>query len=187
MKTWIRIAAVLALALAPVSARAQQAAPSAAATPSLTVVAENRTAAAEAERGAPRRNVAVQPGDVVRYRLTFTNPTAGAVRGVVLANPLPAAMQLVAGSTRATRQDARLEFSADRGRTFSRQPMEEVVVDGQRVRRPVAPEKYTHVRWTVDGTVAPRATVVAEFDARLAAPARQAGPAAGPAAGTSGR
>ena len=79
--------------------------------------------------------------------------------------------RFVGGSTRASRDDARAEYSADGGRTFSAQPMEEVVVEGRRVRRPVAPERYTHVRWTVDGWVAPGATVTAEFDARLAGPA----------------
>jgi hypothetical protein len=35
------------------------------------------------------------------------------------------------------------------------------------VRRPVPSERYTHVRWTIDGSVAPGATVTAEFDARV--------------------
>jgi hypothetical protein len=43
------------------------------------------------------------------------------------------------------------------------------VVDGRRVRRAVPAERYTHVRWTVEGNVAPGATVVAEFDARVGA------------------
>jgi hypothetical protein len=54
------------------------------------------------------------------------------------------------------------------------------------VQRAAAPEKYTHVRWTVGGFVAPGATVVAEFDVRFGASA-PADSTASPAAGRSGR
>lgn len=164
MKTsWIHLLLVpLALLAAP--ARAQQAP----APPALAVTATNRTQAADAARGAARADDRVRPGDVMRYRLTFTNTAGRPVRGVNLSNPLPEGFRFVAGSVRSSRDDARPEYSADGGRTFSAQPTEEVVVEGRRVRRPVAPERYTHVRWTVDGWVAPGAAVTAEFDARLA-------------------
>jgi uncharacterized repeat protein (TIGR01451 family) len=155
----------LALAAAP-AARAQQA-PAAGQQP-LTVTATNRTAAAEAERGAPRRDDAARPGDVIRYRLTFRNPGSGRVRGVVLNNPVAAGMRFVGGSAQSSREDIAAEYSTDGGRTWSAQPMEEVTDEnGRRVRRPAAPETYTHVRWTVQGWVNPGATVTAEFDARL--------------------
>jgi uncharacterized repeat protein (TIGR01451 family) len=163
MKHLIRLAVFFTLLFAAaVPAVAQQQAPQA-----FAVTATNRTAA-QAPRG-QRTDDRARPGDVVRYRLTFTNVTRGQVRGVTLANPLAAGMRFVGGSARADRGDARLEYSADGGRTFSAQPMEEVVVDGRRVRRAGAAERYTHVRWTVDGNVAPGATVVAEFDARVGA------------------
>lgn len=164
-RTWILLLPLLAMCALP--ARAQQAA----APSPLAVTATNRTLAADAARGAPRADERARPGDVLRYRLTFTNTAGRPVRGVNLSNPLPQSFRLVGGSTRASRDDARAEYSADGGRTFSAQPMEEVVVEGRRVRRAVAPERYTHVRWTVDGWVAPGATVTAEFDARLAGPA----------------
>lgn len=155
---------LLPLALCAAPARAQQAPEP----PPLVVTAANRTQAAEAERGAPRADDHVRTGDVLRYRLVFTNTAGRPVRGVALANPLPESFRFVAGSARSARADARAEYSADGGATFSAQPMEEVVVEGRRVRRPVSPERYTHVRWTVDGWVAPGATVTAEFDARFA-------------------
>lgn len=165
---------LLPLALAAAPARAQQAPEPA----PLTVTAVNRTGAAEAERGAPRADEHVRAGDVLRYRLVFTNTAGRPVRGVNLANPLPGSFRFVGGSARATRPDARAEYSVDGGATFSPQPMEEVTVEGRRVRRPVAPERYTHVRWTVDGWVAPGATVTAEFDARFAGTAGTASPGA---------
>lgn len=150
----------LTLAVAP-AARAQQA-------DALVVTAVNRTAAAEAERGAPRNDAAARPGDVLRYRLTFRNPGGEPVRGVVLNNPVAAGLTFVAGSAKSSRDDVVTEYSTDGGRSWAAQPMEEVTDEaGRRVRRPAPPEKYTHVRWTVTGFVNPGTTVTAEFDARL--------------------
>ena len=134
----------------------------------LEITMANRTAEAEAARGARRPTAEARPGDVLHYRLLFTNTSPRTVQGIKIANPLPAGIRFVAGTARATREDARLEYSADGGRTFSAQPMEEAEVEGRRVQRPVPAERYTHVRWTVEGRVAPGATVTAEFDARLA-------------------
>jgi uncharacterized repeat protein (TIGR01451 family) len=138
----------------------------------LAMTALNRTAAAEAAAGQERTTEQARPGDVLRYQLVFTNTSSSDARQVVLANPLPQGMSYVGGSIRASRDDAHAEFSIDGGQSFSAQPMEEVVVDGQRLRRPAAPERYTHVRWTIAGAVAPQAVVTAEFEARIGAPAQ---------------
>jgi uncharacterized repeat protein (TIGR01451 family) len=163
------------LASAPLAAQQQ------AAQPALRVSAENRTAAEAAQAGRARADQVARPGDVVRYRLTFTNTAGRPVRRVQLSNPLAGGVQFVAGSVRASRQDAQAEYSIDGGRTFSAQPMEEVLVDGRRVRRPASPERYTSVRWTVDGFVAPGATVIAEFEARIGGAPRSAQQASGAA------
>ncbi len=167
MKTLFRIVlSVLLLGTAAAPAVAQQGGQQRQA---LVVTAQNRTAASEQAAGRARRDDRARPGDVLRYRLTFTNVTPGAVRGITLANPLPAGVRFVGGSARTERGDARVEYSADGGRTFSAQPVEEVVEGGQRVTRPIPAERYTHVRWTVGGALAPGATVVAEYDARVSA------------------
>lgn len=142
----------------------------------LVVTATNRTAADEATRGAARTDDAARPGDVLRYQLTFTNPTQARVRGVKLDNPIPAGLHFVAGSATSSRDDVRAEFSADGGRTFSARPVETVTVDGREVTRSVAADRYTHVRWTLAGWVQPGATVTAAYDARLVAPATPAAP-----------
>jgi uncharacterized repeat protein (TIGR01451 family) len=168
-----RSLAVTLFALVTLGARAQAQAPAAGAAPTLRVVAENRTAAQAAARGARRADSTVHAGDVVRYKLTFTNSADRAIRNVAIQNPVPAGLQYVAGSAKASRDDARAEYSIDGGHTWSPRPMETVVVDGARIERPVAPERYTAVRWTVGGAVAPTATVTAEFEARLVlAPAK---------------
>jgi uncharacterized repeat protein (TIGR01451 family) len=158
------LALLLAVTLAA-PARAQAPARPASA---LAVTAENRTAMAAAARGAKRADAAVHAGDVLRYKLTFTNTAGRPVRQVALQNPVANGLQFVAGSATASRQDARAEYSADNGATWSVKPMETVTIDGKRVERAVAPERYTGVRWIVDGWVSPGATVTAQFEARLA-------------------
>ena len=135
--------------------------------PALAVTAETRTAMAAAARGAKRSDASVHAGDVLRYKLTFTNTAGRPVRQVALQNPVAAGLQFVAGSATASRQDARAEYSADNGATWSVRPMETVTIDGKRVERAIAPERYTGVRWIVDGWVSAGATVTAQFEARL--------------------
>ena len=143
----------------------------------LAVSAENRTAMDAAKRGATRADATVHAGDVLRYKLTFTNTAGRPVRQVAIRNPVASGLQFVAGSANASRDDARAEYSADNGATWSVRPMETVTVDGKPVERAVAPERYTGVRWIVDGWVSPGATVTAQFEARLASRAAAPAPA----------
>ena len=155
---------LIALLLAvPLPALAQQADT----TGPLVITVINRTAAAEAEAGSTRADDTARPGDVLRYRLAFTNRTEGPVQGVILTNPIPRTIALVGGTVRSNGDDVQVEYSADDGRTWSAEPTEEVLVDGRRVRRPIPPERFTNVRWTVSGLVQPRATVTAEYDTRI--------------------
>lgn len=109
------------------------------------------------------------PGDVVAYRLTFTNVTAAPVRAVEFKDPLPTGLRYVAGSATADRHDVIVSYSIDGGRTYSAEPMIEEVVNGERVTRPAPPQMYTHIRWVVSGWVEPGAQVTAEFRAQLPA------------------
>jgi uncharacterized repeat protein (TIGR01451 family) len=166
-------ALAITLALAAAGLEAQQTTPDA-----LLVTATNLTAADEAANGAPRADESVRGGDRLRYDISFTNLTDRPVRNVVLNKPVPQGFQYIAGSASATRSDAPAVFSADGGATFSLQPMEDVIVDGRTVRRPIPAHRYTHVRWTVDGSVEPGADVHAHFDTSLAVPDRVAAAAA---------
>jgi uncharacterized repeat protein (TIGR01451 family) len=162
---------IIGLTLASATAgtlQAQNAAATAERQSPLALTATNKTAAAEAARGAPRADQHTRPGDVLRYSLTFTNNVGQPVRGMTFTSPLAGGLQFEGNSIKASRDDARVSYSADGGSTYSQQPMEEVVVDGKRVKRPVDPSRYTHVRWTVDGWLAPDAAVTAEYSARLA-------------------
>ena len=164
MTRFTRFSLLLVLLAAPSLRVVQAQATIAPAAPTLVVAARNTTAEAETTR--PARST-VLPNDRLAYTLTFTNPTGRTLKSVELKNPIPAGVHLVAGSTHASRADARVEFSADGGKSWSAQPMERVMVDGAAAMRPVPAARYTHVRWTVDGSVAPKATVTADFEARV--------------------
>lgn len=163
---------LVALALIA-AARVEAQAPATTPQPALTIAVQNRTAAQDAARGTARRDSTVRPGDLLHYTLTFVNSTERALRNVQLMNPLPKGIELVAGTVKASRPDAQAEFSADGGKTFSATPTIAVVVDGKTERRPVPPAQYTHVRWTVNGAVAPQATVTAEYDTRVSTGSRE--------------
>lgn len=136
----------------------------------LVVVAENLMAGDERHRALQRRGLSAQillNGDVVRYRLTFTNVTDVDVRDVAFVDPIPDGLLYVGESASADREDARIDFSIDGGSSYSDRPLIVETVDGERIERPAPPETYTHIRWTVAGPVAPGERVTAQFDARF--------------------
>jgi uncharacterized repeat protein (TIGR01451 family) len=180
-RTALTMLVLTVAAVLPASAQAV----AAAAPTSLSITALNRTAVAEAELGAARPDDKARPGDVIAYTLTFTNNAGMRVRGVTFTNPIPDGLSYVANSAKGSRDDIRMEYSADGGETYSARPMEQVVVEGRTVTRPVDPARYTHVRWSVDGWVDAGAGVTSEFHARLAPAGRT--PGAAPSAARSGR
>ena len=68
----------------------------------------------------------------------------------------------------ASREDLRIEYSIDDGASWSERPVVQVEVAGETVDRPAPPDAYTHVRWTLTGSVNPGARVDARFRARVA-------------------
>ena len=155
---------MLMLAVAPAAA---QQARSAKPAKELAIVAHNITAETASKAGKPRKSDAALPGDVMEYRLAFTNTHDFALKNVVFADPIPAGLQYVAETAQSTRSDVTVEYSIDNGATWSSRPMIEVLENGKKISKPAAPEQYTNVRWKVTGTVAPGATVEASFRTRV--------------------
>jgi uncharacterized repeat protein (TIGR01451 family) len=121
--------------------------------------------------GPPARDPnTVSRGDVVEYRLVFTNITGAPVNNIQFTDPLPEGMHYLQGTAGADREDVDVEFSLDHGVSYSEQPMVEVVVDGQTELRPADPEDYTDIRWTVHGEVQPDGRVAAAFQVRFGPP-----------------
>ncbi len=169
MKSWLCAAALIGLAvpLMPSLASAQQGEPEA-----LVITAENLMAGDArhqeiAESGGDPNTLL--PGDIILYRLVFTNVRDIPVRNVEFKDPLPAGLRFVVGSATADRDDVAISYSIDGGQTYTAQPTIEVEVDGERVTRAAPPEIYTHVRWLVSGWVQPGAQVTAEFRTQLPA------------------
>ncbi len=136
---------------------------------SLVVTAQNVTA----ETARRMNKSAAQPGDEIRYRLVFTNVTAGpvkniqfVVKNIQFVDPIPSGMVYVVGSATSD-QRVRVEYSIDSGRTYGARPTISVVVGGITVQKPAPSERYTHVRWTVVGSLARAAQVSVEFHARV--------------------
>jgi len=137
----------------------------------LRMAASNITALEEMAAGRPRPDSirGEFPGDVLEYRLLFTNTTEGEVRNVVFANPLPAGLIYLADTARSDREDVRVEFSIDGGQSWSVRPEIEVLDEnGRRVRRAAPPEMYTNIRWTLTGGISPEAQVQATYRTQVA-------------------
>jgi uncharacterized repeat protein (TIGR01451 family) len=162
-ETSMRKAIVIALGLLtstlPASAQVAEPQP-------LVITAENVTADA-AQRAGADTGITV-PGDLIEYRLAFTNLTDDAVSNVVVSDPVPGGLVFVPGSVIVSREDVLVEYSIDDGASWSSQPTVEVLEGDEVVRRPAPAEAYTHLRWTVTGTVTPGAEVRARFRARVA-------------------
>jgi uncharacterized repeat protein (TIGR01451 family) len=136
----------------------------------LVLAARNLMAGDSAHRalaGRGKDSATVLPGDLVHYDLRFTNLLRDSVRTVTFEDPLPGGMRYVDRSASADRQDVLVEFSIDSGRTFSATPMIEREVNGRKVQEAAPPERYTHVRWRINGWVRPGAQVTAQFRARF--------------------
>ena len=166
----IAVPVVVGLALASGSLRAQGAAQEQRAPEALVVSATilHWDQARPRTIGAVNRDAGkVTPGDVVEYRLVFTNITGNPVNNIQFTDPLPKGMRYLQGTAGADREDVDVEFSLDGGTSYSEQPMVEVVVEGRTELRPANPEDYTNIRWTVHGEVQPEASVTAAFQVRF--------------------
>jgi len=165
----LSLMAATAAAVATPNAVAQAGRGGARNTPSSLVVTAQNVTALAAGRANPGM---AQPGDEIRYRLVFTNVTAGPVKNIHFVDPIPAGMLFVAGSASSDNR-VRAEYSIDGGRTYAAQPLIQVVEDGKQLQKPAPAEQYTHVRWTVVGALARGAQVAVEFRGRVkATPAR---------------
>ncbi len=164
LQTALPVAVVLALASGSVAA--QEGMARQALVVSATILSWGQGGSQTIDTAARDPNT-VTRGDVVEYRLVFTNITGRPVNNIQFTDPLPEGMHYLQGTAGADREDVDVEFSLDGGTSYSEQPMVEVVVDGRTELRPASPEVYTNIRWTVHGEVQPDASVTAAFQVRF--------------------
>lgn len=82
------------------------------------------------------------PGDTIVYTITYTNKGTEPAVNAIVDDPVPRGTTYVGGS--ATGAGAEITFSIDGGKTFKK-PSELTGGD----KKPVPPEKYTAIRWTI--------------------------------------
>ena len=104
------------------------------------------------------------PGDKVVYTLDYFNEKDETVSAIKLVMPVPTEVAFIEGS--ADTENVTTQFSADNGKTFAAR-------DAVFIRRAdgtkylAAAEDITHIRWTVNESVAPQQGGSLSFSARL--------------------
>lgn len=160
----LRVGAALAavLALSPLAASAQPAEPLLSSLSALVVGKD----AAGAETLAPAQEAA--PGDVVEYRLSYTNVSPASISGVVVTGPIPDSMSYVADSAFAP-GGARMEVSVDNGESWEREPVRRLRqnAQGQTVEVIVPASEYTHVRWVGSAPLQPSQSIQYTYRAQV--------------------
>ncbi|MBB6097816.1 hypothetical protein HNR42_001239 [Deinobacterium chartae] len=137
----------------------------------------------EGERTVERLEAApktAEPGDLLEERLRVVNTTQGTLSNVRLDLPLPTAevagnntrlATYLAGTATPATHRWTLEFSYNGGKTFAAEPLYKTITvleGGKNVQKrvKVAPEEYTHARWTVK-SIAPKETLIFGLRARV--------------------
>lgn len=92
----------------------------------------------------------VVPGDTVIFTNYYANMGDKPATNVVITNPVPEHMLYLDGT--AEGKGAKIEFSADKGKTFA--PAGKLKVKGADGKeKQAAAADYTHIRWTLEGAV----------------------------------
>lgn len=92
----------------------------------------------------------VEPGQVVEYRLDYSNVGQKALKGIAVTGPIPDATHYM-DATASTKADSNFTVSIDGGKTFESEPVKRMVENeqGKKVEKIIPPSEYTHVRWTL--------------------------------------
>jgi uncharacterized repeat protein (TIGR01451 family) len=108
--------------------------------------------------------VDAMPGDVLVFRVTYTNEGTESAQNVQLTNPVPEQMVYEADS--AGGEGTVITFSVDGGKAFA--GPEALTVTGEDGRKKqAAPADYTHIRWQLEKPVPQGAEGSVSFKARL--------------------
>lgn len=105
-------------------------------------------------------------GDVIVYTLTATNMGTVPATDAVVEDPIPAGTILMLESL-ATRRPA--QASLDNGKTWTAYPatIKQVLTTGAEVEIAAPAERYTNLRWAIDGTLNPGQSRELSFKVRV--------------------
>lgn len=116
-----------------------------------------------AETATPIADTTVTPGKVIRYVITATNKGDQDAQKLVPIGLVPAGTAYEPAS--ATVKDAlRVEYSLDKGKTWSAKPMVTVHTPTGDVVKPADPATYTRVRWIADKPLPPKGIVTYSYE-----------------------
>jgi uncharacterized repeat protein (TIGR01451 family) len=104
-----------------------------------------------------------KPGDVIEYRALYTNGGQSGVTNLLATVPIPAGLELVAGSANPVAQQASLD-----GKSFSAMPLMRPVKNssGAIEEQPVPLSEYRALRWVI-ADLAPGATATVTLRGRV--------------------
>lgn len=156
----------LAAAGFPIAAGAQQAAPQDDGIAlAVTVWEEETVTNAKGEPETRRIEAAsIVPGDIVIYRVTYTNQGAQAAENVIITNPIPEHMVYQDGS--AAGENAQITFSVNGGQSYGEPGTLTVPGETGAPRRAQAGD-YTHIRWQISRPIPPNSQGFVEYRALL--------------------
>jgi uncharacterized repeat protein (TIGR01451 family) len=108
-----------------------------------------------------------KPGEVIEYRVRYTNQGAAGVKQLAATLPIPAGVEYLPTSARPAVVLASLD-----GKSFAPVPLQRTVklADGREVKREIPASEYRWLRWTI-GNLAPKSSQVVRARVRVAAPA----------------
>lgn len=111
-------------------------------------------------------NVAVAPGDILRYTVVGENTGEDVANNLAVTQPIPPQMTYKLKSA-TSENDADITYSVDQGDTFVAEPKIQITQeDGTVVERPAPPEAYTHIRWNFP-TVTPESGATAMYEVKV--------------------
>ena len=93
----------------------------------------------------------VEPGEIIEYRITYSNVAEESLRAVVADGIIPGETFLVEGSIRQP-DGVRTLFSIDDGVTFGPEPIYFIEIDEQGIEheREATPDMFQRIRWEID-------------------------------------
>ena len=106
----------------------------------------------------------ITPGDTVIFTNYYSNSGDNPVDNVVLTNPVPEHRLYVDGS--AEGKGTRIEFSVDQGQSYGL-PEKLKMEDEDGTERDANAADYTHIRWTLAGSIGEGGTGRVSFKAKV--------------------
>lgn len=106
----------------------------------------------------------VLPGDAVVFTTYYSNIGSKPATGVVITNPVPDGMAYLDAT--AEGKGTRIEFSLDKGKSYGL-PETLKVKDRKGKERKARAEEYTHIKWTLGGSLEPGGKGSVSFRAKV--------------------